>query len=122
MPRVTPTGGHGTAPPTQGIRTTYGSGRVREFGHDRVSGSRHGSAEGELLLRTKGGSRDVGAQQQPTQEPALGGQLFRELLDHPVRDLGNPLLRLKRVAPKGLFDAYAASMDAVWRTARPLKE
>lgn len=32
------------------------------------------------------------------------------------------MLRLKRVAPKGLFDAYAASMDAVWRTARPLKE
>ena len=39
-----------------------------------------------------------------------------------VNAYGNPLLRLKRAAPKGLFDAYAASMDAVWRTARLLKE
>ncbi|WP_160051356.1 helix-turn-helix transcriptional regulator [Nocardiopsis sp. FR26] len=39
-----------------------------------------------------------------------------------VNAYGNPLLRLKRTVPKGLFDAYAASMDAVWRTARPLEE
>ena len=39
-----------------------------------------------------------------------------------VNAYGNPLLRLKRTAPKGMFDAYAASMDAVWQTARPLEE
>ncbi|WDZ91385.1 helix-turn-helix transcriptional regulator [Nocardiopsis sp. HUAS JQ3] len=39
-----------------------------------------------------------------------------------VNAYGNPLLRLKRTAPQGLFDAYAASMDAVWCTARPLGE
>lgn len=38
-----------------------------------------------------------------------------------VTAFGNPLLRLKRRAPSGLFDAYAASMDAVWSTARPLE-
>lgn len=35
---------------------------------------------------------------------------------------GNPLLQLKRAASEGLFDAYVASMDAVWHTARPLEE
>lgn len=39
-----------------------------------------------------------------------------------VNAYGNPLFRLERTAPKGIFDAYAASMDAVWRTARPLEE
>ncbi|MEE2038766.1 helix-turn-helix transcriptional regulator [Nocardiopsis sp. CT-R113] len=39
-----------------------------------------------------------------------------------VNAYGNPLLRLRRTAPKGLFDAYADSVDAVWRTARPLEE
>ncbi|WP_087104036.1 helix-turn-helix transcriptional regulator [Nocardiopsis sp. JB363] len=39
-----------------------------------------------------------------------------------VNAYGNPLLRLKRTASRGLFDAYAASMDAVWRAARPLEE
>ncbi|MEU3307180.1 helix-turn-helix transcriptional regulator [Nocardiopsis sp. NPDC006832] len=39
-----------------------------------------------------------------------------------VNAYGNPLLRLKRSAPRGLFDAYTASMDAVWKTARPLEE
>lgn len=39
-----------------------------------------------------------------------------------VNAYGNPLLRLERTAPKGLFDAYAASMDAVWDAAQPLEE
>ncbi|MGW8526229.1 helix-turn-helix domain-containing protein [Nocardiopsis sp. NPDC055824] len=39
-----------------------------------------------------------------------------------VNAYGNPLLRLKRTASQGLFDAYAASMDAVWRTGLPLEE
>ncbi len=39
-----------------------------------------------------------------------------------VNAYGNPLLRLKRTASQGLFDAYAASMDAVWDIARPLEE
>lgn len=34
---------------------------------------------------------------------------------------GNPLFKLKRTASRGLFDAYAASMEAVWRDARPLE-
>ncbi|WP_017582281.1 hypothetical protein [Nocardiopsis valliformis] len=39
-----------------------------------------------------------------------------------VNAYGNPLLRLKRTAAGGMFDAYAASMDAVWHTARPREE
>jgi hypothetical protein len=35
---------------------------------------------------------------------------------------GNPLFHLHRRADNGLFDAYAASVDAVWRTAEPLEE
>jgi hypothetical protein len=33
---------------------------------------------------------------------------------------GNPLFHLRRRTGNGLFDAYAASVDTVWRTARPL--
>ncbi|KOX17355.1 helix-turn-helix transcriptional regulator [Nocardiopsis sp. NRRL B-16309] len=35
---------------------------------------------------------------------------------------GNPLFHLHRSVDNGLFDAYAASVDAVWRTAEPLVE
>lgn len=39
-----------------------------------------------------------------------------------VNAYGNPLFSLRRAGFGGLFDAYAASVDAVWRTAHPLKE
>ncbi|MFE6308723.1 XRE family transcriptional regulator [Nocardiopsis sp. NPDC057823] len=38
-----------------------------------------------------------------------------------VNAYGNPLLRLERTTRRGLFDAYAASMEAVWNDARPLE-
>lgn len=34
----------------------------------------------------------------------------------------NPVFHLRRKPTNGLFDAYAASFDAVWRTARPVSE
>ncbi|OLT26079.1 hypothetical protein BJF83_04215 [Nocardiopsis sp. CNR-923] len=39
-----------------------------------------------------------------------------------VNAYGNPLFHLYRKTDSGLFDAYAESVDAVWRTARPLQE
>lgn len=39
-----------------------------------------------------------------------------------VNAYGNPLLHLRRESGGGLFDAYAASVDAVWKTSQPLKE
>ncbi|MEU3016108.1 XRE family transcriptional regulator [Nocardiopsis sp. NPDC007018] len=50
------------------------------------------------------------------------GHMFVNSHLYGVNAYGNPLLRLRRKGSDGLFDAYAASMDAVWRTARPLKE
>ncbi|GAB2500733.1 helix-turn-helix domain-containing protein [Nocardiopsis aegyptia] len=48
------------------------------------------------------------------------GEMYVNTHIYGMNAYGNPLFHLHRMTDNGLFDAHAASVDAVWCTARPL--
>ncbi|MFI6576364.1 hypothetical protein ACIBFB_11215 [Nocardiopsis sp. NPDC050513] len=97
-------------------------GQEERFGHGIESRCRLAQLHDQALLRTAG----IPVAQHST---TLYGSGYRADDDMYVDThlngadaYGNPLFHLRRHGDGGLFDAYAPSADAVWRTSQSLKE